>query len=185
MNRKWSTLGIITVGSVIVGHLLAHFIVLRSEHMPSHVEQALDEAQEYELLSLHPRLSDGEFHFHRVLGRVKIDDRAIRKQLNDALKRSFRQSEGRSGNYGKPRHGIRVSRSDEVVDLRIDFEGGNVQIYRNNEPDGSFPITDSAQAFFNDVLKKANIPIVGKFDAEEDDYEQFHKPVGTSVGHAR
>jgi hypothetical protein len=185
MNRKWSTLGIITVGSVIVGHLLAHFLLFRSEYMPSQVEQALDEAQDYELLSLHPRLSDGEFHFHRVLGRVKIDDPAIRKQLNDALRRSFRQSEGRSGTYDKPRHGIRVSRSGEIVDLRIDFEGRDVHIYRNNEPDGSFSITDSAQAIFNDVLKKANIPIVGKFDAEEDDYERFGKPIGSSIGHAR
>jgi hypothetical protein len=106
-------------------------------------------------------------------------------QLNDALKRSFRQSEGRSGTYDKPRHGIRVSRSGEIVDLRIDFEGRDVHIYRNNEPDGSFSITDSAQAIFNDVLKKANIPIVGKFDAEQDEYERFHKPVGTSIGHAR
>jgi len=62
--------------------------------MPWPAARALDNAEQYELYSLYPRLSEDEFHGHRILGHAPVLDSSM-QNASPSLKTAARESDGR------------------------------------------------------------------------------------------
>jgi hypothetical protein len=129
---------------------------------------ALQEANQYELLSLDPKdpgpSSPGRFHGWRVLGRTTITDPHLRKQLNDSLRAGAREETMPSGCIIQPRHGIRLLRGDKVVDLAICFQCTDVEVFEGEQRSGGFLVSKSPEPVFDQVLRAAGIPRAEKAD---------------------
>jgi hypothetical protein len=133
---------------------------LNRRDLPRAVADALEGADQYELLSLYPYLSESEFHNHRILGRTLISDPSLRRSLNGALRRAARESDGRMMCCFNPRHGIRVTRGGRVTDIVICFECLQVHVYAaDGQSLGQFLISKSQQPAFDAVLRNAGVPL--------------------------
>lgn len=127
--------------------------------MPLTARLALANADQYELLSLNPRLSGPGFCGHEILGRTTITDPATRQKLNDALQSAALQSDGKMKSCFNPRHGIRVTHAGVTTDFAICFQCQVVVVWRGDKEIASFPISPSPQHVFNEVLQNANVPL--------------------------
>ncbi|HET6248259.1 MAG TPA: hypothetical protein VFE47_11220 [Tepidisphaeraceae bacterium] len=129
--------------------------------IPSPVKDALENADQYELLSLDPNrdlaASANDFYGHRVLGRVVIKDLATRKRLNDALLAGVRPVDGKRLACFNPRHGIGLIRGGKHVDLLICFECEQVDVIDDSNGKHNFLITSAPSATFDAVLKEKGI----------------------------
>ncbi len=126
--------------------------------MPWAAARALDNAEQYELFSLYPRMSEDEFHNHRILGHSPVIDPAMRKRLTDALKKAARDSDGRMMSCFQPRHGLRVTRGAQVTDFVICFECLHLAVWRDGQKIAYFTISDSQAAVFNDAVLSLGLP---------------------------
>jgi hypothetical protein len=97
-----------------------------------------------------------KFHKVVVLGKVQIDDPAIKKQHVDALYKGIADG-GRQASCFDPRHGIRAVRGNRTIDVSICFGCGTTVFYDGNRTSSS-PITNSAPKIFNQILDDAKIP---------------------------
>ncbi len=138
--------------------------------IPDSALTALENAEQFELLSLDPdyhgkhRLNE-EFQGWRILGSITVKDAEVRNELVTALKKSAQESKGFIANCFNPRHGVRVSRDGKTNDFVICFECLHVEAFENGKNDTGFPISDSAQStesLFNRVLMKQKIPLAGR-----------------------
>lgn len=135
---------------------------------------AIFEAGEpYELLSLNPkqvnRLPEAKrpkpeetFHGYKILGRMNVEDAAARKQLVTAYKRAIEEGEAAAAGCFNPRHGIRLKQKDRVTDLVICFECIFTMTYNGENYAGGFRHSGNASVVFNNVLKKAGVPLPKK-----------------------
>jgi hypothetical protein len=92
--------------------------------MPWVAMRALTEADQYELMSIDPQLSESEPLHHRILGSVLIVDPAIRNRLNAALQSGARESNGTAMACFNPRHGIRVTHAGITTELCFALSAG-------------------------------------------------------------
>ena len=94
--------------------------------LPPGVVEILNGGDSFMLLSLDPlagaNASQDMFHGHAVLGRADIRDARKRKDLLQALYGGIANAEGKIAKCWSPRHGLRVVRGSEAVDLIICFE---------------------------------------------------------------
>ena len=132
-----------------------------SRDVPAPAMRALENAEQYVLLSLEPvppaKPGLEQFHGYGVLGQTTVADAAMRKRLNDALRRGARESDGRVAACFNPRHGIRVTRAGKTTDLVICFECLSVNAYEGDQQTAGFLVSESPQAAFDDVLAQAGI----------------------------
>jgi hypothetical protein len=135
-----------------------------SDKFPAPVRTALEQAPEFELLSLDPKHRDEsaptEFYRRRVIGKIKVNDPVMRKRLLGAFDASVR-AENESAKCFDPRHAIRVQHSGKTFYLVICFHCNNVYIYSDDDLDHQdYVSTDiSPLTIFDEVLKAANIPL--------------------------
>jgi hypothetical protein len=133
--------------------------------IPEGARAALEEADQFELLSLdpnpQPEKSGDDFRGWKVLGRTPVGDSDTRKELVAALTKGAGESDGMVAGCFNPRHGIRATREGEAVDLVICFECLQVQVYAGAGRAGSFLTTRSPQPVFDRVLREAGVPLAG------------------------
>jgi hypothetical protein len=98
------------------------------------------------------------------LGRTRIDDAVIRKQLNDAFVEGVRNHDGTIARCFTPRHGIRVTNGNTITDFVICFACKQVVVFRDDKVNESFLISKSPQATFDEVLKRANVRLAATED---------------------
>ena len=134
--------------------------------VPAPVMKALQNGDQYELLSLDPDRSSppapGNFHRWKVLGRTTVADAATRKRLNDALRAGARENNNAVALCFNPRHGIRVRQGDSVLDLVICFECLQVEVFEGEQRGASFLTSDSPQSVFDEVLREAGVALADK-----------------------
>ncbi len=131
---------------------------LQYHYMPWGASRALDNAEQFELYSLYPRLSEDEFYSHRILGHAPVVDPAMRKQLSDALRKAARESKGEMMACFEPRHGIRVTNHGQVTDFVICFECLQVAVWRDGKQIAYFTISGSQASVFNAAVLKLGLP---------------------------
>lgn len=132
--------------------------------LPQYAIDALDNGESFELLSLDPTELDkpatDRFRGYRVLGQTTITDDTMRNQLVAALKKGVEARDGYAACFN-PRHGIRVVHNGKTVDFVICFECWQLYVHVGDKSDRVFT-KSSPQDFFNETLKKANVPLPTK-----------------------
>lgn len=129
--------------------------------IPMAAKTILEQADEFRLLSLDPRLSrdaaKGAFHGYKILGSTQVRDVGTRGKLVSALEKGIAENGGEIAACFNPRHGIHVTRGKEYADFVICFECDQVEIYGTGR--GGALTTSSPQDIFNQVLKDAKVPL--------------------------
>jgi hypothetical protein len=145
-----------------------------SDKFPEQVRTALEQAQEFELLSLDPKHRDEsaptEFYRRRVVGKTTIKDAATRNRLLGAFDASVRADKDKTGaGCFNPRHAIRVQHSGKTFYLVICFHCANVYIYADDDLEHQDYIqTDmSPLSVFDEVLKAAKVPLAVDGELED------------------
>src|SRR5262249_28821233 len=128
----------------------------------------LANADHLELLSLEPGSARSpraeKFHGTKVLGKTVIDSAADRHRLFLALNKGNAETTAFRGSCFNPRHGMRASGHGRTADLEICFQCGVVIAHLNGEYAGHFLTSASPQPVFDDLLRKAGIPLARKPD---------------------
>jgi hypothetical protein len=158
VSRKKVAMGVLAVLALLA-------LVVCVGHVPGPVMEALEHADQYELLSLDPmhyrELPPDNFHRWSVLGRTSVTDPATRKKLNRAL---------RTGAWGagmpymcfNPRHGIHVVQAGRSVDLVICFECRQARVFDDGNANEGFLVSGSPQPAFDEALRNAGVPLAQK-----------------------
>ena len=135
------------------------WLIYNRRDMPASARAALENADTYELLSVSPLRTGGEFYGHRVLGRTTVADPATRARLTAALRSGARESDGSMMACFNPRHGVRATRAGTVTDLLICFECRQVRVLRDGRHVGWFLTSSSPQSAFDRALRDAGVPL--------------------------
>ena len=161
MRRRRKIL--IAVSACIV---IAVAFVLWTRRLPRVASEALDGADQYELLSLEPErpvppASPGSdmFHGHRVLGGTAVCDQATRRKLADALRRGAESILAFRPACFNPRHGIRATRAGRTTDFVICFECEQVEVWSGGQLVANWSTDSSPQPTFDQVLQQAGVPL--------------------------
>jgi hypothetical protein len=127
--------------------------------IPKDAREALEKADQIELLSLDPKLPKEKpkdaFQGYEVLGRKLLKDRKDREKLVAAFEKGAKDNKGLSDRCFNPRHGLRVTHNKKTVEFVICFECLRVQVYvdgKRRQTD-DFLVTKSPQATFDRFLK--------------------------------
>jgi hypothetical protein len=152
-------------------HRLALLIILgsiltacgRSNRIPEDARAVLEHGDEFELLSLNPRLhlesAERSFHGYDVLGTIRIKDADIRKRLVSAFEKGVTENQDEIAACFNPRHGVRVTFGSRTADFVICFECAQVRVYSAAGAEHNLLISASPQAVFNQVLRDAHVPL--------------------------
>jgi hypothetical protein len=150
----------------VVGGPSGNAYLNNGEGIPADARAILEKAARFELLSLDPKTHDEDptigFHGWKVLGKAVVDDAAIAKKLVVALKQGAEESDGAAAGCFHPRHGIHVTHNGKSADFVICFECLSVNLYVTENAEDGFQITRSPQPVFDEVLKKAGVPLAEK-----------------------
>ncbi len=135
--------------------------------IPDDLQAILEQAGQFELLSLSPILPKDEipkdaFHEWEMLGKTTVKNAETRKKLIAAFKKGVEENEGIAASCFTPRHGIRVIHGGKTADFVICFECLQVHAYVGDQREKGFLITASPQAVFDSVLKEAKVPLAEK-----------------------
>jgi hypothetical protein len=148
-------------------HRLALLIILgliltacgRSNRIPEDARAVLEHGDEFELLSLNPRLhlesAERSFHGYDVLGTIRIKDADIRKRLVSAFEKGLTENQDEIAACFNPRHGVRVTFGSRTADLNALRCESTVPVRLSM----TFWISASPQAVFNQVLRDAHVPL--------------------------
>jgi hypothetical protein len=127
--------------------------------IPKEGLNVLENGQEFTLLSLDPEpetKSTNTFHGFAVLGKVQIKAGVERRAIFDALYGGL-ALDGPEAMCFNPRHGIHAKLGEQVEDLIICFECG--QIYFHGVSDGKLVVIGTPATCMNRVLSAAHISI--------------------------
>jgi hypothetical protein len=132
--------------------------------IPAAAKTILEQADEFELLSLDPRPTrkptKGAFHGYKILGSTQVQDASTRRKLVTALEKGIADNGGTMMACFNPRHGIHVTHVKDYADFVICFECAQIQI--SGTVSGEVLTTGSPQPIFNQVLEDAKIPLEPK-----------------------
>jgi len=160
-----SRLVMVLLGSVVVVMLVVLYPATglpSGRSIPDHVLQALQSAEQFEMLSLDPQRPREkpaeEFHSWKVLGRTRVEV-ASREKIVEALKSGVFWHNSTSYRCFNPRHGIRLTRGAQTMDLVICFECRQVEVYIKDERAEGFLVSGSPQSVFDETLRSARVPL--------------------------
>lgn len=159
--------------AAIVGGPLKPNQIGKAPQIPEPASSALTEAESMVLYSLNPdglaKASKDQTKFHGwiVLGTTEIRDASTREKMVTALRQATAENPGVAAGCFQPRHGLRLVKGDQTVDLVICFECLSAQIYADDKAVGGFLTMSDPQAAFNAPLKAAGIPIVPNYHEKE------------------
>jgi hypothetical protein len=127
--------------------------------VPKEGLNVLENADEFTLLSLDPEpgvKATNNFHGYSVFGKVQIKDGSERHASLDALYAGIAM-DGPEAMCFNPRHGIRAKMGNQVEDLVICFECGQIYFYGVSE--GKLSVNGTPATVLNRILSAAHIPI--------------------------
>ncbi|HEX3358749.1 MAG TPA: hypothetical protein VHS31_17365 [Tepidisphaeraceae bacterium] len=131
--------------------------------VPLSARRALQNADQYELLSLDPSYAEktdpNTFHRHQILGRILITDPTVRDKLNNALRHGALWPGAGENLCFNPRHGIHIVQGGHTIDFVICFECRQAYGYRDDVSFCKWLTDTSPQAVFDEVLKNAGVPL--------------------------
>lgn len=131
--------------------------------IPEESRVILEHADQFELLSLNPKLQEGpperNFHGYLVLGKTLIRDAEVKKHIVSAFERGVAENEGVVAACFNPRHGIRANYGGRTSDFVICFECRQVQAF--GPVNSEFLISASPQQLFDQILRAANVLLPG------------------------
>ncbi len=131
--------------------------------LPEVYRTTLEQADSFELFSLHPeplsgnirrgRSKDplpfiGHFHDYEILADISVREVEDRKSLISAFYQSIEENDGMAADCFNPRHGIRVTQAGKSVDFLICFECYQFKAFNGKEKVGGL-LMDSAAPVFN------------------------------------
>jgi hypothetical protein len=135
-----------------------------TDKIPASERIALEQAAEMELLSLEPPDAPGvrpeakaDFHGCEILGRTRVRDAAVRKELVAALEEAARDNRGEAAACFNPHHALRVTTGGRTLDFVICFECLQVRVYAGETSEEGFLITDRPRSLFDRVLRDAGV----------------------------
>jgi|tagenome__1003787_1003787.scaffolds.fasta_scaffold20897739_2 hypothetical protein len=135
-----------------------------TNRIPESVRIALENAPEFELLSLDPRERDedspSEFYRRKVIGKILVKDMALRDRLLAVLDAGVREP-ATSSKCFDPRHAIRVRNGGKTFYLTICFHCHHVYVFVDDRLNDKFyfPTAYSPLPVFDEVLKSAGVPL--------------------------
>lgn len=122
----------------------------------------LENAEHFELYSLNPAKEDKDgFHGSTVLGKTLVKEAKTHKQIIAALYKGLADSDGTAALCFIPRHGIRATHKGKTVDVLICFECYQAQFHMGGKSETE-TLTRSPEKVFDEVLKKAGVPLAKK-----------------------
>jgi hypothetical protein len=134
-------------------------VVSARGEIPKDARDALEKADQIELLSINPKLPKEKpkdsFQGYEVRGRKLLKDKQDRQKLVEAFEKGAKDNKGVSDRCFNPRHGLRVTHNKKTVEFLICFECLQVQVYvdgKRKEAD-DFLVTKSPQRTFDQFLK--------------------------------
>ena len=139
-----------------------------TNRIPGNILTFLEQADRFELLSLQPWTADSgrpepenDFHRHRILGKVLVQDQETQKELIAALKKGTEENKTDEAKCFWPRHGIRATHKGKTVDLAVCFYCLQMEIYTSDDPARKEKLltSKSPEAVFDKVLQGAGIPL--------------------------
>jgi hypothetical protein len=113
-----------------------------------------------------------------VLGKKEIKDDKERKKLLEALRLGVEDNFGMVAGCFIPRHGIRLKKEAETIDLVICFQCMSVEVFKGDKKQPGFLISDGPQKTFNAVLSAPGVKLptapvkLGRDGKPETDEEQ-------------
>jgi hypothetical protein len=99
------------------------------------------------------------FHGSPVLGKIGIEDAKTREELSAAFQKGIAGKGRGSTTCFRPRHGIRIVRGGKTTDYIICFECHQYVALREGIESEMRAIDASPQEKFNEILKRANVPL--------------------------
>jgi len=130
----------------------------RSSPLPPRVLDVLGGPEEVTLLELVPesaaRTEEGGFHDRSVAAQGQLADAMARNALSVALTHSFRRLQLDRFCF-MPRHGMRLRRGADVVDLVASFECERAEIHTSWGEEGAVGIDEAAQTQFDALFHRA------------------------------
>jgi hypothetical protein len=134
-----------------------------SHKIPDAARAILEKAEAFELLSLDPvepkeKVKD-DFHGWKVLGKTTVKEAASRKQVVESFEKGVSEYKEGPAKCFNPRHGIRVTHEGKTADFVICFECAQTHVSVKGEKVETFLVSQSPADVFNEVLKKAGVPL--------------------------
>lgn len=177
-----------TKGKLDNGELFARAKTLASEAFPNDKSLTgltdfaalLDKADQIELLSLDPtgggfgppkpdKAKPGEeFHQYKILGSTVVKDAAARQKLVSSFKKAIEEAPEMAAGCFTPRHGLRVTRAGKTAEYVICFECLSSMVYIDDKLEKTYRNSGDPAETFNNVLKKAKVPLPKQPEPEED-----------------
>ena len=99
-----------------------------------------------------------KFHKYGVLGKTQITDKNTKLQLVKTLYSGLDGGNPLGIMCFDPRHGVRVMRGGQTVDLLICFECEQIHVYTASA-DRRVHFSNASQKLFDAVLKNAKVPL--------------------------
>lgn len=130
----------------------------RSSPLPPRVLDVLGAPEEVTLLELVPesaaRTEEGGFHDRSVAAQGQLADTMARNALSVALTHAFRRLQLDRFCF-MPRHGMRLRRGADVVELVVSFECERAEIHTSWGEEGALGIDEAAQTQFDALFDRA------------------------------
>jgi hypothetical protein len=149
----------------VVGGPFKFTFMIAQNTIPADIWNFMEAAGEFEVLALVPtpdKKNDGAFHDYPYVGKTVVKDAETRKALVAALKQGIEESDGSAEKGFKPGYGLRIAFQGKVLDFVISFSHLQAKVYSGDKMLGEVRLTASPQATFDQVLKKAGVPLPGK-----------------------
>ena len=132
--------------------------------VPEAVSTALKGDCEVELYSLNPERLDvapeSSFHGWEVLGSAKLDDDEAR-EIVEGFKSGLASAPDYVAGCYNPRHGLRISGREEVVDLVICFQCVQIYVYVGEERIANLSTSASPRQLFDKIVAEHRLPMPG------------------------
>jgi hypothetical protein len=136
--------------------------------IPASVKSALEQGQDFELISHDPNVPDqdqpSEFLRRKVIGKTLIADTKLRKTILDAFAAGVHSEGTAVPTCFDPRHAIRVQFQGKSFYLTICFECQQVFSFIDEQLhlELRFYTTDTPEPVFDDVLRQAGVQLTKK-----------------------
>lgn len=132
--------------------------------LPDELSSALKSEYEVELYSLNPEKLDEEpesdFHGWEVLGSEKLDGDKGR-EIVEGFKSGLASAPDYVAGCFNPRHGLRISSAEKVVDLVICFQCVQIYVFVGDERIANLRTSASPRQLFDKVVAEHRLPMPG------------------------
>ena len=139
-TSSWWWLGVLIVAGCSTQESSPVELPEIGEELPAATREVLENADRFEILALHPEpRSAGELTDeqklgnYEILGQAELTARDDQREVLSLVYQGIRDSRGMVAACFNPRHGVRATRGDDVVEMVICYECLSMQVAHNLE----------------------------------------------------